>query len=531
MDELEDQKSMRSMDEYWAMVVRRRWWILGPLFLGWLIVFASAWIIPPKYTSETVILVEQQKVPQQFVTPNVQVNLEERLQSITQQVLSRSRLLAIINSLHLYQGLFFGSPDDQFIQMRKDIKLDLIQTPPTPGKPGGELTAFKVSYVADKPQIAQQVNTQLASLFIDENVRASQQQSESTTNFLDSQLTSAAAALAAQEKKIREYEAAHMGELPDQLQSNLQILSGTQSQLAAAIDARDKALQQQAYLNSLATQYDAMGLTEQSTPTPPTVGQQLDAARAELAALQAKYTPDHPDVKKAKETIANLEQMQKDTADTKSDDNSKDSNDKPTATPSQVQAMTPVMQIQSQMKANKLEIQSREAQIAKLEAKVNLYQARLNATPGRQQELSDIMRNYDESKKNYDELLGKTMSSSLATSLNRQQQGDQFRVIDPPSLPEKSSFPDRFKFSLAGVGIGLALAFVFGVGTEFLDDRIRSEADLVDAAQLPVLAEIPPLPTDREIAAQRWTPWIAIAAAILIAIIIPTGVFYAYFWG
>ena len=529
MEELDDQKPMRGLDEYWAMVVCRRWWILGPLFLGWLIVFASAWIIPPKYTSECVILVEPQKVPQQFVLPNVQVDLSERLQSITQQVLSRSRLLTIINNLHLYQGIFFSSPDDQIMQMRKDIKIDLVQTPPAPGK-SAELTAFKISYVADKPQIAQQVNTQLAGLFIDENVRASQQQSESTTNFLDSQLTGAAAALAVQEKKIREYEAAHMGELPDQLQSNLQILGGAQSQLQSAIDARDKALQQQTYLNSLLTQYDQMGVTENTTPMGGTQAQQLDALRAELAQLQAKYTPDHPDVKKLKQTITEMEQMQKETAESKSNDASKDS-DKPTTTPSQLQAMTPVMQIQSQLKANKLEIQSQEARIGRIEQKVNQYQARLNATPGRQQELADIMRNYDESKKNYDTLLGKTMASSLATSLNRQQQGDQFRIIDPPSLPEKSSFPDRFKFSLAGLGIGLALAFVFGVGSEFLDDRIRSETDLLNAAELPVLAEIPPLPTDREIAAQRWKPWIAVAAAVLIAIIIPTGIWYAYFWG
>src|SRR5262245_55651037 len=111
MEEFEDQKSTRGLDEYWAMVVRRRWWMLGPLSLGWLIVFASAWVIPPKYTSESVILVEQLKIPQQFVTPNVQTDLQERLQSITQQVLSRSRLLNIINNLHLYQGLFFSSPD------------------------------------------------------------------------------------------------------------------------------------------------------------------------------------------------------------------------------------------------------------------------------------------------------------------------------------------------------------------------------------------------------------------------------------
>jgi polysaccharide biosynthesis transport protein len=527
MDEFDDQKPTRGLDEYWAMVVRRRWWILGPLFLGWLIAFASAWIVPPKYTSETVILVEPQKVPEQFVLPNVQVDLQERLQSIQQQVLSRSRLLNIINNLHLYQGLFFSSPDDQIQQMRKDIKIDLVQTQPYPGRPA-ELTAFKISYVADKPQIAQQVNTQLAGLFIDENVRASQQQSESTTNFLDSQLTAAAAALGAQEKQIREYEAVHMGELPDQLQSNLQILSGTQSQLQAAIDARDKALQQQAYLNSLATQYDAMGVTESTPATSPTTAQQLEAMRAELATMEAKYTPDHPDVKKLKDTIARMEQMQKDTTDTKSGEAAADVE---RSSPAQVQAMTPVMQIQSQLKANKLEIQTEEARIAKLEAKANQYQGRLNATPGHQQELADITRNYDESKKNYDTLLGKTMQSSLATSLTRQQQGDQFRIIDPPSLPDKSSFPDRFRFSLAGLGIGLVLAFVFGVGSEFLDDRIRGEQDLLEAAQLPVLAEIPPLPTDREIAAQRWKPWIAVAAAIAIAIIIPTGIWYAYFWG
>ena len=528
-EEFDDQKPMRGLDEYWAMVVRRRWWILGPLFLGWLLVFASAWIIPPKYTSESVVLVQPQKVPQQFVMSNVQVDLAERLQSITQQVLSRSRLLNIINNLHLYQGLFFNSPDDQIVQIRKDIRIDLVTTAAAPGK-AAELTAFKISYVADKPQIAQQVNTQLAGFFIDENIRASQEQSQSTTKFLDSQLTAAAAVLAATEKQIREYESSHIGELPDQLQSNLQILSGTQSQLQAAIDARDKALQQQTYLNSLLTQYDQMGVTENTPQLGGKEAQQVDALRAELAALQAKYTPDHPDVKKLKDTIAQMEQMPKGTPDSNSDDPSKDGG-KPTTTPSQLQAMTPVMQLQSQLKANKLEIQSQEARIARLEAKTNQYQARLNATPGRQQELSDIMRNYDESKKNYDNLLGKDMASSLATSLNNQQQGDQFIIIDPPSLPEKSSFPDRFKFSLAGLGIGLALAFVFGVGSEFLDDRIRSEQDLLDAAPLPVLAEIPPLSTDSEISAQRWKPWIAVAAAVVIAIIIPTGIWYAYFWG
>ena len=223
--------------------------------------------------------------------------------------------------------------------------------------------------------------------------------------------------------------------------------------------------------------------------------------------------------------------MQKDTQDAKSDDASKDS-DSGTATPSQLQAMTPVMQIQSQLKANKLEIQGREAQIARLQAKVNEYQARLNATPGRQQELADIMRNYDESKKNYDELLGKTMASSLATSLNRQQQGDQFRIIDPPSLPDKASFPNRFRVLTGGVGRRPG-AGVRVWSRDGIPGRSDPQRDGLDRSCAPAGAGGNSAAANgaRRLAAQRWKPWIAVAAAILVAIIIPTGIWYAYFWG
>src|SRR5579864_1300201 len=117
MEELDQQKSMQGIDQYWAMVLRRKWWILGPLFFGWLLVFASAWVLPAKYTSESAILVEQQKVPTNYVPPNVLVDLAERVQSMTTQVLSRPRLLDIINNLHLYPH-DASSPDDQVKQMR-----------------------------------------------------------------------------------------------------------------------------------------------------------------------------------------------------------------------------------------------------------------------------------------------------------------------------------------------------------------------------------------------------------------------------
>jgi len=583
MPELEEQQqqSARGIDEYWAVVRRRRWWIIGPLFIGWLLVFVSAWIIPAKYTSESVILIDKSKVPEIFVKSNVNVEMGERLESITQQVLSRQRLLGIINRFHLYNSFLTPTPDDQLKKMRSDIKIDLVQTP-TPDQYGKrELTAFKLQYTADSGPIAQQVNSSMVSYFIDENVKASQVASESTTQFLDNQLKNAQETLAVQENRLREFSKEHAGELPDQVQANIQMLTGAQQQLGALIEARNKAVQQQTYLTSLLAQYEAAGVENVGSGSPQSIDQQIEGARTALADLEARYTPDHPDVKKMKDTIAKLQALKEQQAGNGADtDNSSssDSNNKgdtataaattgaagqtppadkgsggggatggdknadsdanmdaadvrPGATPGQLAAMAPVMQIQSQIKANKMEIQSRESEIRSLEAKLSELQAHLGGTPAVQAEMLNLTRDYAQTQRGYTELLDKRNASELATNLQRQQQGENFRIIDPPSLPEKASFPDRFKFALAGLAVGIFLAVLFGVGSEYVDDRIRTEQDLAQATPLPILVEIPPIRTDKEIAAERRKPLIALAVAVIVAVIIPMGIFYAFYWG
>src|SRR5271157_339514 len=524
MEELDDQKATRGVDEYRAIFGRRKWWILGPLFFGWLLVFASTWVLPYTYTSESVILVEEQKVPKTYVEPNVQVDLAERVQGITQQVLSRTRLLNLIQNLKLYPR-YENSPDDQVKQMREDIKLELVQAPPSAGRNSGELVAFKIDYEAPNPTAAQQVNAKLATFFIDENVRASQEQSEATTLFLDSQTRGAAQSLADQEAKLHAFEAQHEGSLPQELQSNIQILNGTQAQLQSALDARGRALQQQTYLNTMLNQYQSMG-TENLAGAPASIDSQLEAARAALAQLRAKYTEDHPDDRTLKDNIARLEKLKKDMGA-----EAKENLESNAATPAQVAAMTPVMQVQSELKANKQEIQSVEAKIQQLQAAGQQYQQRISETPSVQAQMEDIMRDYEASTKAHGDLLEKKDASALATNLQRQQQGEQFRLIDPPSLPDKPSFPDRFKFSLAGLAVGIVLAVVFGAGLEFVDDRIRTEQDLVEATALPVLVEIPPLPTEAEIRRARWSPWITTAATLLVMVLIPMGIVYAWYWG
>ena len=519
-EEFDDKQSMRGLSDYKDIIVRRRWWIIGPLFFGFLLVFLSAWVIPAQYTSESIILAEHQKVPEQYVTPNVEVDLQNRLLSMTQQVLSRPRLLSIIDQFKLYPA-YSSSPDDQVKQMRDDIKIDPIQAPASPGRVG-ELVAFRISYQAHRPELAQQVNARLTQFFIDENVRASQNQSQTTTNFLENQLKAAGDSLAENDAKVRAFQAAHNGELPSQLQSNMQILAGTQAQLQGAIAAHDRAMQQQEYLNSLLAQYESIGATG-GVNAGPNLDQQLDNMKAALAELRSKYTDDHPDIKKLKEQIAYTEKLKAD-LDAASRESSKTD-----ANSVQVAAMAPLLQIQSQLKSNKLELQRSQEEIQRLQARAQEYQNRLNATPMVDQQMSAMQRNEDQAKKDYDALLAKASASSMATDLQKQQQGEQFVLIQPPTAPDKASFPDRFKFSLAGLVVGLVLAVLFGAATEFMDDRIRGEIDLAEATPLPVIAEIPSLPTQAELVAARWRPYYALAAALAVAILIPAGILYAFY--
>jgi succinoglycan biosynthesis transport protein ExoP len=199
-DRLEE-RVPRGWEEYFAIVVRRRWWILLPLFLCWIAVWGGSWSLPTTYTSDALISAEQEKVSDLYVMENVNVNLQNRLQSTTQKVLSYASLQAIIERFKLYvappRTIGFFKPKDPVDQMRSDIKIELV------GAPGyrGEFFTFKIHYSADTPELAQQVNTELTSLFINENVRAQRQLSENTTAFLDSEL--ADARIKMQEQKFR----------------------------------------------------------------------------------------------------------------------------------------------------------------------------------------------------------------------------------------------------------------------------------------------------------------------------------------
>jgi polysaccharide biosynthesis transport protein len=518
---------------YWNIARRRFWWAIMPLFACWLTIWAISWRVPPKYQSDALILVQQPEVPENYVVSNVRLNLQDRLHTMTQQILSRTRLQSTMDRYHLYathSGFSgFTKPGDPIDEMRKDIKIELVQAP---GQ-RGELTAFKIQYSASSPELAQQVNSELTTLFIEENLKSEQQLSETTTAFLSSHLAEARAKLAEQEAKVRAFKASHFGDLPAQMQSNVQILSGLQAQLGTAQRDLDGARQQKLYLESLLGQYQARHGGDPAVDSPETLEKELADLRLQLANVRSVFTEDHPDVIRLRDKISNTEKLKKQV------DADLASAQKPQKQASPVQGAEDVkpggtssmMQIQSQLQANQLEIQNYQRREKDIESRIAAYQARLNLTPQTEQELVDVSRGYEESVSNYNSLLQKQMQSQLATSLEQHQQGEQFRILDPPSLPLRPISPNHLLISVAGLVLGAFIGVCLAAFLEVTDVRVWQAQDLDGLVPARVLVALPHLATPGEDRTRSTTQLIKIAVAVMMVAFIISGNLYSFYKG
>jgi len=524
-EELQEANELPDFTEIKGMVRRRRWQFLVPFFCGWALVWGASWLIPSTYRSGTLILVEEPSVPEKYVVSNIDSDIQQQLDSITEQILSRTRLLRIIDHLGLYsQERKHKSPDDLVEKMRKDIEIELSHGDDK------KLSAFNIYYASRDPKMAQLATSELANLFITENLEQRQQRSENTTNFLADQLDQARAKLAEQEAKMRVFKDRHQGELPTQTQSNLQILSGLQNQVQANQDSLNRAKQQNTYLESLINQYRTMD----SGSKPGEAGladidKELERLKAQLADLTSHYTDKHPDVRKTKEQIAQAESRRERMI--------ADMNNRAISSVTEATAPTPfdpksapLLELESQLKANRLEIANRQAEIKEEQNKIDQYQARLSMAPVMEQQFADITRDYDQSKANYESLLAKKNQSEMSTDLEKTQQAEHFRMLDPPNLPVKPYKPNR----LLLCGVGLVVGIVFGAGfagaQERLSGKIYSEREIKKLVPFDVIAEIPPIESLREQSANLRAAWIAGAAAAMVAgfILIGSAVTYLY---
>jgi len=528
---------MLTIEDYLAMLRRQRWTILIPAFICWGLVWAVGLLLPSTYEAVGVVQIQQQQVSPKLVPPNTLEAAQAQFEQVQAQILNPVSLQAIIDRDHLYPrhgglvGLF--EPSDPIKQMQKDIKVDA----PVAGTGAqATLTYFRISYTASNPGLAQSVDRELMNLFMDQNNTSQLQASQTTTSFLENQVNDAQIELNKQEAAVKKFKADHVGELPDQVQSNMQILSGLQQQLENNEHALNSAREQRLYLESVIQQYqsaqaDASG---DSAVTPSSLDKQLKGLEMQLAQERSQYTDNYPDVVALKDQIAKTKELKKQVEDEIAARRASDKGDDSSSTASvgdvQNGTPTPMMQIESQLKSNQLQMQSLETAQKGIKAQIGLYQTRLNAAPQVEQQLSEISRGYTEASSNYDTLRQRWQDSRLSQNFPQSQPG-LYSISSPASFPGVPSGPNRLLISLgglaAGIVIGLGLAALF----EFTDVRIRKEADLQGVVSARVLVGIPKMSTPAENRRRSMLRWVERGAVLVMLVLLVAGNIYAFYRG
>lgn len=524
----QEEKKQFDVERVLDLVRRRHMQFIVPLLIGWFLVWAASWIMPMRYKSTTTILVEKPAVPKDYVVPNISDNVEDRLASLREQILSRTRLLLIADRLHLYSDSEVPlTPDEIVLKMRKDVDIVLVRDPDT-----GAVTGFTVSYSAPTAQLAQNVTTELTSLFINENQATLQRESEATTKFLENQLADARVSLAQQEAKVKEFQAAHEGDLPSQEASNLQILGGLQTQLQNEQDALNTARQQRVYFQSLIQQYETLHVPAQGSgaggaPTSlASLDEQLSKMKAQLTDLRSRYTEEYPAVQSLEAQIATTTRERSQLAadlEARAQAAAQHPESNAAAASLDPATSTAVAQLQGQLKATETEIANRDHSIADLQARIGTYQARLNAEPASAAQMADLTRGYEQSQANYNDLLKKENDSAMATSMEQMQEGERFTVLDPPSLPIMPAFPDRIKMGLGAIGAGLLLGLIVAGGLEFFDDRLYSDKDIEKLLPFAIMGEIPEIRTAAQLEQTKKKAVLGSTLAVLVVLLLASG--------
>jgi polysaccharide chain length determinant protein (PEP-CTERM system associated) len=469
-----------------AILRRRRWIILIPVVIVPVIAYLASLALHNEYKSRTLVLVEQQKVPDSVVKPTVTEDLAQRLASMEEQILSRTRLQPIIEKFGLYKE---ESPqahmEDLVDRLRKSITVTPIR--PMTGTQTSDLPGFYISFTASNARLAQQVCAEITSMFIEENLRAREQRAQGTTEFLAHQLQEAKQKLDDQDAKLAAFKAKYFGSLPGQEQGNISILAGLNSQFDAVTQALGRAQQDKTYAESLLNQQLAALETTPTAagPQPDSLENQLASLQNQLLAAQARYTNDHPDVIKLKIAI---DDVKKKIATAHSQPEEKPA----TGETKEARRETPqIMQLRAAIHQLEQTIQAKTNEQARVREQIGMYQGRLSLSPGVEQQYKELTRDYQTALEFYNELLAKESQSQMATNLERRQQGEQFRVMDPANLPESPSFPNRPLFAEAGLGVGLAIGLGITILLEMKDKAIRTEGDVKFFLQVPTLAMIP----------------------------------------
>jgi polysaccharide chain length determinant protein (PEP-CTERM system associated) len=483
---------------YIDLALKHRWLIIIPFCLAMIVGIYLALTLPRIYMASTLILVEPQAVPTNFVQSIVSVDISTRINTISQQIMSRSNLERTIKKLKLFTGPGFENAfmEDMIATMRNRIEVKVTQTR---GRYGGGTDMFTVAYKDSDPEIVMKVANDLTASVIEENLKFREDQAVGTSDFLDVQLKSMRKQLEEVEERIKDYRESNMGQLPEQLEANLRALDRLQEQL----NEKQKSLQDTKNRlilmnNQIDASYRSQPVTV-ATPTEPNEPLSLNQLKAQLEDISSKYTDRHPDVVRLKRRIEEFQAKE-----TRGESGSTES---PLSSPDSQEVNLVTDRILAdqirQRDEIQLEVRNLESEIPQIQRQIIDYQQRVEDTPKREEELLGLKRDYLNLQQSYQSLLNRKMEADIAVSMEKKQKGEQFRVIDNARLPQKPISPDMMRLLLftvaVGLGIGGGLVFLL----DFFDTSIRQPDAFEHSSGIAVLATIPRIYQRRDIRLRR----------------------------
>lgn len=481
-------------------VWRRRKWLA-------LIVFAAPFSavvglvtsLPNTYQASAKIVVERQQLPEAFVKSTVTSEFETRLHTISQEVLSRSRLEELINRFGLYAHLRHQVPQEALIErMRGDIRLEI-------GEPGARRAAprgitFTVSFRGGDPNNVALVANTLASVYIEENLRVRERQATGTAEFLRVQLDETKKRLDEQERRVSEFKKRYVGELPEQMTANLATLERLHTQLRLNGDNQARAVERREAAARQLAETESFG----SSGAPDVTATRLGRLRQDLTELRARFSDRYPEVIRVKTEIAALERQLTDA--------------KPEERPP-LDAAPPtnphVLRMRQALNELEAEVKVLKNEERHLRTTMAAYQARVENAPRREQELQELSRDYQTTKELYATLLKRSEEAQLAESMEQRQKGEQFRVVEPALPSHEPAAPKRAQLVLMGLLLSLGLAGGAVLLAEQRDTSFHTVDEVRAFTSVPVLVSIPRINTEADARRRRWRGRVVVSAAIV----------------
>src|SRR5437899_6132376 len=477
-----------------AVWSRRKWLAILTLTAPFAVAMSLGMALPNIYHATATVLVDRQQVPESFVQPTVTSALETRLHTISQEILSRSRLDALITRFGLYPDFRKRVSAEEVIErMRGDIKLELKRVE---ARGQREATvAFAIKYLGSPPQTVAQVTNTLASFYIEENLKVRERQATGTAEFLKIQLEETKKRLNEQERLVSEFNRPYLGELPQQMDTNLSTLDRLHIQLRLNSDNQTRVMERRAALASQQAEAGAVGGGPEEPQT------RLVRLKQQMGELRAQFSEKYPDVVVLRAEIAALEQ-QLDEA-------------KAEGKPAQPEPATPyARRLQEALSEIDAETRILKREEKHLRAAIAAYQARVDNVPRREQEFKEFSRDYESTRELYQSLLKRYGEAQIAESMEQRQKGEQFRILDP-AVPPREPVARRVRLMLMGLMLSLGLAAGAVVLAEQLDTSFHTVDELRRFSAVPVLASIPRIVTEADTRRSRWRFRLAACAAML----------------